>query len=64
MPDDMMHFWFPNLGSIMHLDFLINETARSHAKGARVEVCAHLAISQKNMFSEPFWPDEGLQYGL
>ena len=54
MPDDMMHFWFPNLGSIMHLDFLINETARSHAKGARVEVCAHLAISQKNMFSEPF----------
>ena len=31
-----------------HLDFLINETTRSHATKTRVEVCAHLAITKKN----------------
>ena len=30
----------------------------------QVEVCAHLAITQKIMVSEPFWLNEGLQYGL
>jgi len=41
-------------GKEKHLDFLINETTRSHATGTRVEVCAHQAITQKNMVSEPF----------
>ena len=39
-----------------HLHFFINKTTRSHETGARVEVCAHLAIAKKNMVLNHFDP--------